>query len=230
MSIVLGGDIKGAYCGGDVRELWLGGTKVWKKSPANVVRIGGRDYPFVGIGGKYWLAESLDFAFDGLEVGNAGTSSSTPQANYYDNDGSTYGVNGNKYGLLYNWYAVKLLNDNRSSLLPQGWRVPATEELRIFTNLDTSVIKAETGWNYGGNGNNSSGFGGCPAGRYYHDDVAGSDHFSDLGTYLYLWSSDEYTGGGYGDAYGLSINPGKAASITGMYRRNQVSIRLVKDI
>lgn len=31
MSIVLGSDIKGAYCGGEVKEMWLNGTKVWSK-------------------------------------------------------------------------------------------------------------------------------------------------------------------------------------------------------
>ena len=81
--------------------------------------IGGRVYNTVIIGGKEWMAENLDFKFSGLAIGQ-GSSSSEPRANYYSNNESTYGVNGNKYGLLYNWIAVKYLEDHKSELIP-GW-------------------------------------------------------------------------------------------------------------
>ena len=65
------------------------------------VVIGGREYPVVQIGNQLWLAENLDWRWEGLTVGGQ-WQRETPGAWYYNNDEATYGVNGNKYGLLYN--------------------------------------------------------------------------------------------------------------------------------
>ena len=122
--------------------------------------IGGRVYNTVIIGGKEWMAENLDFKFSGLAIGK-GSSSSEPRANYYSNNESTYGANGNKYGLLYNWIAVKYLEDHKSELIP-GWHVPTTTE---WDALATAVggsgvagtkLKSTTGWS-SGNGDGSYG-------------------------------------------------------------------------
>ena len=97
--------------------------------------IGGRVYRTVTIGGVTWLAENLDYKFSGCGIGGSGTPS-TPNAWYYNNDEATYGIDGTrKCGLLYNWYAVKLLNDNRSELIP-GWHVPTNDE---WTDLANAV-------------------------------------------------------------------------------------------
>jgi uncharacterized protein (TIGR02145 family) len=45
---------------------------------------------------------------------------------YYDNDIK----NGEKYGKLYNWYAV---NDTRG-LAPNGWHIPSQKEWEILSN------------------------------------------------------------------------------------------------
>lgn len=150
-------------------------------SLARFVEIGGRRYPVVKIGSQLWIAENLDYKFDvngsqipiGLNV-----SPSTPAAWYYDNDETTYGIDGTyKCGLLYNWYAVNYLETNKNTLLPEGWHVPSSSD---FNTLATAVgglsiagtkLKAlnnsiTTSWPSDWNGTNDYGFNAIPAGRY----------------------------------------------------------------
>jgi uncharacterized protein (TIGR02145 family) len=92
------------------------------------VKIGGRKYPYVQIGNQLWLAENLDYKFDGCGIGGSETPS-TPHAWYYNNDEATYGIDGTyKCGLLYNWYAVDYLEQNKATLLPTGWHVATKDE------------------------------------------------------------------------------------------------------
>ena len=94
------------------------------------VTIGGRKYPTVKIGNQLWMAENLDFVWDRLIVGKSGTSSTEPRGNYYNNDESTYGINGNKRGLLYNHFAATNIPD-----LPSGWHLPSKSEWEtLITN------------------------------------------------------------------------------------------------
>jgi len=77
---------------------------------------------------------------------------------YYDNDPA----DGEKYGKLYNWYAV----DDTRGLAPKGWHVPSNAEWTILTDYLGGMnvvgigtkMKSKTGWNEDGNGTNSSGF------------------------------------------------------------------------
>lgn len=136
--------------------------------------IGGKKYKTVKMpDGKTWLAENLDFKFC-----NIGGSDRPEVANawYYNNDESTYGWNGYKCGLLYNWYAVKLLNDNRSDLCP-GWHVPTSEEWdslitacggnsiagKNLKGLDNSI---SSGFPNDWNGTDDYGFNAIPTGYY----------------------------------------------------------------
>jgi uncharacterized protein (TIGR02145 family) len=94
--------------------------------------------------------------------------------------------NGNKYGKLYNWYAV---NDPRG-LAPIGWHVPKhTEFLTLATrvNLDSNALKAigqVSRWTVS---YNKSGFSSLMSG---HRSYNGSFH--DLGSSSYFWSSTEF--------------------------------------
>lgn len=191
-------------------------------TPASNV-IGGRTYRTVIIGGVEWMAENLDFKFSGLAVGQSGISSYEPRGNYYNNDESTYGVNGNKYGLLYNWIVVKYLEDNKSQLIP-GWHVPTSTE---WDALCTAVggadnagtkLKSTTGWS-SGNGDGSYGFEAFPAGIY-------DGSFSNLGYYTYFWTATEnYSNYSYYRRCSTSTNV--YSSYEDRYR--QYSLRLVKD-
>lgn len=187
--------------------------------------IGGRVYNTVIIGGKEWLAENLDFKFSGLAYGRPGTSSSEPRGNYYRNDESTYGANGNKYGLLYNWIAVKYLEDNKSQLIP-GWHVPTTAE---WDALATAVggsgvagtkLKSTTGWD-SGNGDGSTAFSAFPAGYY------NSSGFFNVGANTYFWTSNELDSNrSYVRIFSTSAN-----MQSNYFNKDYlISVRLVKDV
>ena len=115
--------------------------------------IGGRWYRTVTIGGKEWLAENLDYTFDGLTIGLSKNTDEYPAANYYNRNEERYGYNGKKCGLLYNWVAVKYMDDNKDTFFP-GWHVPTTDDWDSLIEgvrdpgEDNAGIKlrAKTGW------------------------------------------------------------------------------------
>lgn len=193
--------------------------------------IGGRVYRTVTIGGATWLAENLDYKFSGVDVAPSG-SPSTPAAWYYNNDEATYGIDGTrKCGLLYNWHAVKLLNDNKSELIP-GWHVPTTAEWDALANAvgGTGVagtrLKALDGaadgsWPTGWNGADEFGFAAFPAGRRY------SGSFSNLGSRTYFWTATEDSST---YAYYRYFDTGASMySDSDDKTGNAFSVRLVKD-
>ena len=116
-----------------------------------------------------------------LKAGNEGK----PACCYYNNDPE----NREKYGKLYNWYAV---NDDRG-LAPEGWKIPSNRDWKVLTKFlgfeDIAGIKmkASSGWYNNGNGTNESGFNGLPAG---HRDLDGS--FLYIGHFGIWWCADEY--------------------------------------
>ena len=152
--------------------------------------IGGRVYRTVTISGVTWLAENLDYKFSGCGIGGGGTPT-TPNAWYYNNDEATYGIDGTrKCGLLYNWYACKLLNDNRSELIP-GWHVPTDDEWTALANAvggtgvaGTRLKAANVDWVSSWGGTDDYGFAVLPAGYYL-----GS--FYNVGSYAFFWSVTE---------------------------------------
>lgn len=156
--------------------------------------IGGRVYRTVTINGVTWLAENLDYKFSGCGIGGSVTPKK-PNAWYYNNDEATYGIDGaRKCGLLYNWMAVKLLNDNRSDLIP-GWRFPTKNEWSALfnavggTSVAGTILKALDGaangsWPAGWDGTDIYGFGVLPAGYYLNS-------FYELDIYAYFWTATE---------------------------------------
>lgn len=198
------------------------------------VDIGGRKYPVVKIGNQLWMAENLDYKFkyngSTLPVGGSGTPS-TPAAWYYNNNETDYGIDGTyKCGLLYNGYAAKYLNDNKVTLLPEGWHIPTSDE---WTTLANSVgsstagtkLKALDGsagnnWPSGWNGTDDYGFKALPAGSM-HDEM-----FANLDVYANFWSStvrnSSSSYGVYFDSYSV-MNSGYYGYL------NAISVRLVKD-
>lgn len=192
--------------------------------------IGGRTYSTVTIGGVTWLAENLDYKFTGCEIGAEG-SPSTAAAWYYNNDEETYGIDGTrKCGLLYNWHAVKALNDAKDTLCP-GWHVPTNDE---WTALATAVGGASTAgtklkaldgaagynWPSGWNGTDDYGFAGFPAGHRY------SGSFYDLGSSTFFWTATEFDST---CAYYRSFSTGTSMSSSNNYKVSAYSVRLVKD-
>lgn len=197
------------------------GANSLERGGGNTVNIGGREYRTVTIGNQVWLAENLDYKFNGVEIGAAGQPI-TPAAWYYNNDEATYGVNGNKYGLLYNWYAVESLNNNRATLCP-GWHVPTSDEWNALVTAvggDSTAgakLKSSTGWS-SGNGTDDYGFSDFPAGWY-----GGS--FYDVGSNAGHWT---ITGDGIVYRYFNLSTDSVVRQLTSL-RDNAFSLRLVKD-
>ena len=189
------------------------------------VTIGGRVYRTVTIGGVTWLAENLDFKFSGCNIGGSDTPS-TPNAWYYGNDEATYGIDGTKKcGLLYNWYACKLLNDNRSELIP-GWHVPTNDEWTALANAvggestaGTKLKAANVSWARSWGGTDDYGFGVLPAGGY-------NGTFLNIGSNADFWTITE----GGSDAYYCFFIDTEAMMGHRLARKSGAhSVRLVKD-
>ena len=148
----------------------------------------------IQIGGQIWMTQNLNVAHfrNGDPIEEAKTAEDWKAAGenkkpawcYYNNDPT----NGEKYGKLYNWYAV---NDSRG-LAPNGWKLPEGKcfsQLLVFLNATEgrshNILKSTLGWEdyeyyaqtdtyevffestgevLSGNGNNESGFNGLPGG------------------------------------------------------------------
>ena len=149
----------------------------------------------VTIGKQVWMTKNLNVSSfrNGDPIPEAKTEgewkaysqAKEPAWCYYDNDSS----NGEKYGKLYNWYAV---NDKRG-LAPAGYHIPTDKEWTVLTNYLGGVeiagakMKSSQGWGVkDGNGTNSSGFSGLPGGNRYFNGT-----FINFGEYGYWWSSTE---------------------------------------
>jgi uncharacterized protein (TIGR02145 family) len=99
--------------------------------------IGGKTYKTTTIGTQTWLCYNLDLTFTGLNTGASSTSADM-QATYLSKDESIYGWNARKYGLMYNWYAVHYMEENKSTLFP-GWHIPTYAEWNTLGNYLNNV-------------------------------------------------------------------------------------------
>lgn len=188
----------------------------------------------VKIGSQIWATQNLDISTfrNGDDIPEAKTNEEWSKAEkekkpawcYYNNDSE----NGEKYGKLYNWYAV---NDSRG-LAPKGFHVPSSLEWEsLVTNLGgknsaagklTDIagkkLKSNNGWLEGGDGTNESGFFAIPGGA--RNDFG---DFDDIGYSAIWWTStqQEVTIGlnsivWYGDNYVNTDNtngPGAGLSV-----------------
>ncbi|MFT7086569.1 MAG: hypothetical protein ACJAV5_002298 [Vicingaceae bacterium] len=163
------------------------------------------------IGEQVWMTENLNVSTfrNGDTIQQSRTAEEWKNANenkiaswcYYNNDST----NGDKYGKLYNWYAV---TDSRG-LSPEGWHIPTNSEWSILIDsiepqpiLDTAnhdymgidnfgvncapKMKSKEGWIWEMNGNNESGFNGLPGGFRSQN-----GEFFSIGGVCNWWSSDE---------------------------------------
>jgi len=113
------------------------------KTITTVTDIEGNVYNTVKIGSQVWMLENLKTTHynDGIAIPLVTDSTAwykyTPAYCWYNNDAATYK---NKYGALYNGYAV-----NTGKLAPTGWHVPTDAE---WTTLENYLIA--NGYNYDG--------------------------------------------------------------------------------
>ncbi len=193
-----------------------------------LVDIDGNSYSLVIIGNQIWMKENLrvrryndnsEIKFDnsGGTSGNffGQTWSGLTYGAYtlYSNDSTTTPSNLNKYGYLYNWYAVKGISTTGSitykNICPIGWHVPSdTDWTALTTYLGGESGASASGkmksigtayWNSPNTAaTNQSGFSVFPGG--------GRDNggfFNGIRTTAYFWSATEddtlawYRGLGY---------------------------------
>jgi uncharacterized protein (TIGR02145 family) len=183
------------------------------------------DIPTVTIGTQVWMTKNLNVSTfrNGDVIPQAKTQgeweafgkTGEPAWCYYDNDPA----NGDKYGKLYNWYAV---HDSRG-LAPIGFHVPTHTEWTTLTDylggaeIAGYKMKTRSGWYKEGNGTNSSGFSGLSGGWRFDDGTFGNEGY--LG---YWWSSSEfnttlawkrYLSYSYGLVYSKYLNKGNGLSV-----------------
>ncbi len=154
-----------------------------------------KTYEEVKIGSQVWMAKNLNVETfrNGDEIKRARTSEAWEKA--YENKEPAWCYhknnpdNGDKYGKLYNWYAV---NDPRG-LAPEGWEIPSQSQWKQLTKSVSEEaeagkkMKSKSGWKENGNGTNESGFSGLPGGfRAFNGD------FHKLEKNGRWWSTTEY--------------------------------------
>lgn len=148
----------------------------------------------VRINSQTWMAENLSVTHfqngepipqatspeDWIKAGEDGL----PMWTYFEFDPE----HGAKYGKLYNWYAVM---DERG-IAPPGWRVPDFYDWVILSlglggpDVSGAHLKSKEGWKDDGNGTNSSGFNGLPAGS-----ISWNGDFHFYGVSTSWWSTTE---------------------------------------
>jgi uncharacterized protein (TIGR02145 family) len=148
----------------------------------------------VSIGNQIWTTKNLDVttfrngdpikeAKSDADWFNAGKNEE-PAWCYYANDPN----NGNKYGKLYNWYAII---DERG-LTPKGWHIPSKSEWQRLVDflggdkVAGKKMKNIDGWDDNGNGTNEIGFKGLPGGCRWDN-----GEFFGVGRNGEWWSSTE---------------------------------------
>jgi len=203
----------------------------WIFQPPTSVTIGWRTYNTALMpDGRVWTTVNLDYAWQGLHIQTSSSDTyENIQAAYYNFDETTYGWDGSRDGLLYTWYAVRYLDNNRDTLLPPGWHVPSVSE---FENLISSLggqevaglhLKSTTGWDNDGNGDGSTDFDARPSGfRSYATGMP----FSGYGNVCLLWTRNngtffpyQYRMHYYGDMIYQDHNP----------ENQHCSLRLIMD-
>jgi uncharacterized protein (TIGR02145 family) len=138
----------------------------------------GKIYKTVKIGEQVWMAENLNYEADGSKCYNDSTA-------YCD-----------KYGRLYNW-------ETAMSACPNGWHLPSSEKWDILYRYVDSAngtsspyesktagkyLKAMSGWDRNGNGDDKYGFFALPGGSGY----SAGNFFDDVGYNGYWWTASEH--------------------------------------
>ena len=204
--------------GPSYQSLGLGKVTFLEETVGSVT-IGDKTYRTVVMpDGKEWMAENLDFLPDdgSISLNPTGTPS-TAAAWYYNSDEATYGWEGKRYGLLYNWYAAK-------ALTIAGWHLPSTTEWDALTTACGGAstcgtkLKSTTDWS-SGNGTDNWGFTAFPSGYY-------TGSFKYLGSYAYFWTSIESSSS---NAYIRYLDTGTSLNSDYYFKTRGYSVRLVKD-
>jgi uncharacterized protein (TIGR02145 family) len=209
-----------------------------------VTDIDGNGYHTVTIGTQVWMVENLKTTKyrngDAIPNVTDGTAWSKLTTGAYCNYNNVI-TNGNKYGKLYNWFAV---NDSRN-IAPHGWHVPSETEWEmlyeyVFANPGTSgnvakALAAKSDWvasaEVGSIGNdltknNSSGFTALPGSLR-----GGLGPFGGggIGGVANWWSSSQGKNSQCGLAYVMFYSYSDVNVYDDYAKSNGYSVRCIKD-
>jgi uncharacterized protein (TIGR02145 family) len=151
----------------------------------------------VNIGKQIWMSKNLniDKFQNGDPIPEARTEDDwvkavdrkQPAWCYFENDLK----NGNRYGKLYNWYAV---NDPRG-IAPSGWHIPSMKEWNnLFNHIgagNEDCLKSKFGWPNNLCSSNIREFSALPGGCRFHYQAREFAGFTGIEYSGYWWSSDE---------------------------------------
>jgi uncharacterized protein (TIGR02145 family) len=173
------------------------------------VTHGSETYQTVVIGTQTWMARNLNYNAYGSKC--------------YDNNEANCTI----YGRLYTWEAA-------NNVCPSGWHLPSNTEWNVlmkFVNTSCSdnsncagagkSLKAKSGWNDNGNGDDTYGFSALPGGLGFS---VGS--FYDVGNYGFWWSASEYDSD---YAYRRYMNSGDELFYNYFDKYFMFSVRCLKD-
>jgi uncharacterized protein (TIGR02145 family) len=148
---------------------------------------------------------------------------------WYNNDQATYTAN--KFGALYNWYAVNSATNGNKNVCPTGWHVPTDAEWTTLVNFlgGESIAGGKMKsmgtqyWNTPNNGaSNSSGFSGLPGG--YRNNEGPFANVGNVGTW---WSSTEFAPADSWNRDVVFSNSGITRNFRG--KPGGFSVRCIKD-
>lgn len=170
-------------------------------------------------GPLYWTTENLDLDL-GWATGCATTTN--PNAGYYNNDSTTYNYKGKRFGLLYNWYGARAINNYLQSI-GSKWRIPSTSDVQKLIDYiggQNQCAKLRTNYNWNDTtGNNESGFSAFGTGFF-------ESGFYSILSVNYIWTISELD-----PTYGKSfqISKGSNCEILNDRKTRCYSIRLCCD-
>lgn len=90
-----------------------------------------------------WITENLDYLPEGVSYGNwpdqYSDTDPVPYARYWNNDPDTYGWNGKRFNLMYNFTAALIVSESAGN----GWRLPSVNDwysLCKSTEVDPNFV------------------------------------------------------------------------------------------
>lgn len=223
--------IKDAYrAGTDSKEVFQkseessNGFRIIAEEPLKGIITNGT----VKIGSQIWMVENLNVEKfrNGDLIPEAKTKEEwissgenrKPAWCYYENDNEK----GEKYGKLYNWYAVS----DKRGLAPEGWHIPTIAELKTLgttVHNNSNVLKEIGQVPENVAATNTSGFSALLAGYRTNN-----SQFNNLNYSAYFWSSTEFN-----DAYAnflYFISEGSNFYFYNYHKNHGFSVRCLKDI
>jgi len=197
-------------------------------TPSLLIDCDGNNYPAITIGDQVWMAENLRVTHykNGDAIPNVTDNiiwSTILSGVYcwYNNDQSA----NEKYGPLYNWYAV----EDYRGLCPDGWHVPTEAEwTTLITYLGGTTeaggkMKATSDlWDSPNYATNISKFSGLPGG--YRSDNGTSYAIGSTG---YFWSSTIFSSTQAKSCYLQAAS--QYGSLDNLDKRRGFSVRCIRD-